>query len=116
MNQKKLFSLRYNNLFYSKNFPLINLGFYIHFYLYLLVQAYKIYLLKDLIILKCFHYFWQEIFGHKKGGYSQKTNHLLSSPNVFYDKQKKKILKLVDRNSPVVFKDEINILRDCEHN
>ena len=69
----------------------------------------------DKLALILFIEFFHEIFGHKKGGYSQKTNHLLSSPNVFYDKQKKKILKLVDRNSPVVFKDEINILRDCEH-
>ena len=67
------------------------------------------------IALILFVEFFHEILGHKKGGYSQKTNRILSSPNVFYDKQKKRILKLVDKNSPFTFKDEVKILRNCEH-
>ena len=69
----------------------------------------------DKLALILFIEFFHEIFGHKKGGYSQKSNSLLSSPNVFYDKQKKRILKLVDKNSPFEFKNEVKILRDCDH-
>ena len=69
----------------------------------------------DKITLILFIEFFHEILGHKKGGYSQKSNNILSSPNVFYDKQKKSILKLVDKDSLFVNEGEINILRNCEH-
>ena len=69
----------------------------------------------DKITLILFIEFFHEIFGHKKGGYSQKSNKILSSPNVFYDKQKRSILKLVNKDSPFVNEGEINILRNCEH-
>ena len=67
------------------------------------------------IALILFIEFFHEIFGHKKGGYSQKSNTILSSPNAFYDKQKRAILKLVDKNALFVRKNEVKILRDCEH-
>ena len=68
----------------------------------------------DKITLILFIEFFHEIFGHKKGGYSQKSNKILSSPNVFYDKQKRSILKLVNKDSLFVNEGEINILRNCE--
>ena len=61
-----------------------------------------------ILFIELFH----ELFGHKKGGYSQKQEKLLLSPNVFYDKQKKRIMKLVDRNSHYASSNEIKILRD----
>ena len=61
-----------------------------------------------ILFLELFH----ELFGHKKGGYSQKTKRLLLSPNAFYDKQKKELLTLVDRNSQFASSNEIKILRD----
>ena len=67
------------------------------------------------IALILFIEFFHEIFGHKKGGYSQKSNTILSSPNAFYDKQKRAILKLVDKNALFVRKNEVKILRGCEH-
>ena len=67
------------------------------------------------IALILFIEFFHEIFGHKKGGYSQKSNTILSSPNTFYDKQKKVILKLVEKNAFFVRKNEVKILRGCEH-
>ena len=61
-----------------------------------------------ILFLELFH----ELFGHKKCGYSQKANRLLLSPNAFYDKQKKELLTLVDRNSQFASSNEIKILRD----
>ena len=61
-----------------------------------------------ILFLELFH----ELFGHKKGGYSQKAKRLLLSPNAFYDKQKKELLTLVDRNSQFASSNEIKILRD----
>ena len=70
----------------------------------------------DKLALILFIKFFHEIFGHKNGVYSQKSNSLLSSPNIFYDKQKKRILKLVDKNSPLDFKNEVKILKNCDNN
>ena len=70
----------------------------------------------DKLALILFIKFFHEIFGHKNGVYSQKSNSLLSSPNIFYDKQKKRILKLVDKNSPLDFKSEVKILKNCDNN
>ena len=61
-----------------------------------------------ILFIELFH----EIFGHKKGGYSQKSNDILLSPNVFYDKKKKSLLKLVNKFSQDPSKDEIRILRE----
>ena len=47
-----------------------------------------------------------------KSGYSQRTNEILLSPRVFYDKKKRKLLTLVYRNSQFYSNDEIKILRD----
>jgi hypothetical protein len=64
------------------------------------------------ITLILFTEFFHELFGHKKGGYSQRTNELLLSPRVFYDEKKRKLLTLVYRNSQFYSNDEIKILRD----
>ena len=51
-----------------------------------------------ILFLTLFH----EILGHKKGGYSSKGDdgsNILLSPNVFYDRKKKEILKLVNRDT-----------------
>ena len=63
-----------------------------------------------ILFLTLFH----EILGHKKGGYSSKDEDILRSPNVFYDRQKKDIFKLVERNSLFTSKNEIKILRDFD--
>jgi len=55
--------------------------------------------------------FFHEVFGHKKGGYTPKKKDTCSSPNVFYDKKRKKILKLVNRNFLYLSDDEVPILR-----
>ena len=61
-----------------------------------------------IIFITLFH----EILGHIKGGFSIRNNELLLSPNAYYDKKKNAILKFVDRNTPYVAKNEINILRE----
>ena len=58
--------------------------------------------------------FFHEIFGHKKGGYAPKKKDICNSPNVFYDKKEKKILKLVNRNSFILSGNEVPILRKKE--
>ena len=58
--------------------------------------------------------FFHEIFGHTKGGYSQKKNDICKSPNVFYDKKEKKLLKLVNRNCIYLNDNEVPILRGDE--
>ena len=55
---------------------------------------------------------FHEILGHNRGGYSPKSNNFLLSPNVFYHKQKRRLLKLVDKNSQSSNDDEIKIIRD----
>ena len=60
----------------------------------------------DKLALILFIKFFHEIFGHKNGVYSQKSNSLLSSPNIFYDKQKKRIILLnyqLDKNYNLFF-------------
>ena len=64
-----------------------------------------------ILFLTLFH----EILGHKKGGYSSKGDdgsNILLSPNVFYDRKKKEILKLVNRDTKYASKNEIKIIRD----
>ena len=65
----------------------------------------------DRISLILFIIFFHEIFGHKKGAYSTKNN-IFQSPRVFYDKKKKKILKLVNRNNLYLNDNEVPILRE----
>ena len=61
-----------------------------------------------ILFLTLFH----ELFGHNKGGYSSKNDDICNSPNVFYDKKEKKILKLVNRNSFYLNANDVPILRD----
>lgn len=63
-----------------------------------------------ILFLTLFH----EILGHKKGGYSSKDEIILRSPNVFYDRKKKDIFKLVKKDSLFASNNEIKILRDCD--
>ena len=71
--------------------------------------------LSNKIALILFIEFFHEILGYKKDCFSQKFNCIVSTPNTFYDKQKKRILKFADKNSPFVLKNEIKILRKCDH-
>ena len=67
------------------------------------------------LILALFITLFHEILGHKKGGYSSKKDNICNSPNVFYDKKEKKILKLVNRNSLYITDNDIPFLRDDEN-
>lgn len=44
--------------------------------------------------LRIYIVLFHETYGHKKGGYSFRSDDLLLSPNYFYDKKKEKIMKL----------------------
>ena len=67
---------------------------------------------RENLSLILFFVLFHEIFGHKKGGFSSQNNKILNSPNVFYDKKRKKILKLVNRNFLFENENEVKILRD----
>ena len=72
---------------------------------------------RNKLALIIFIAFFHEVLGHVKSGYSsnsQKDNEILRSPNVFYDKKKKSILKLVKKDSLFNFSNEIKILRDTD--
>jgi len=56
-----------------------------------------------------------KLFGCQKDEYSQETNKPLITPIVFYDKNKKKLLTLINRDSLFHFSEEIKILRDDAH-
>lgn len=73
--------------------------------------------IRNKLALIIFITFFHEVFGHKKSGYSlysQNDNEYLLSPNVFYDKKKKSVLKLVKKDSPFNLKNEIKILRNTD--
>ena len=61
-----------------------------------------------ILFITLFH----EIFGHKKGGYSSKSDDICKSPNVFYDQKEKRILKLINRNCNILNDSDVPILRD----
>lgn len=68
----------------------------------------------DDLSLRIFIVLFHEIFGQKKGGYSTSNDDNLLSPNFFYDKKKKQIMKLEYIYSTNINKNIIKILRDPE--
>ena len=69
----------------------------------------------DDLSLRIFIVLFHEIFGHKKGGYSTGDDNLMS-PNFFYDKKKKQIMKLEYIYSTNINKNIIKILQDPKMN
>ena len=67
----------------------------------------------DDLSLRIFIVLFHEVFGHKNGGYSFNNESLLS-PNFFYDKKKKQIMKLDYLYSSNIDHNCIKILRDPE--
>ena len=66
--------------------------------------------------LRLFFLLFHEVLGHKKSGYSSTEENLNLSPNIFYDKTKKQIMKLVSLDSISVNKNIIKILKDPDSN
>ena len=67
------------------------------------------------LILILFITFFKEILGSKKGIYSLKKDNVTNSPNVFYDKKEKKILRLVNKNYLYLKDNDVPILSDDEN-
>ena len=69
---------------------------------------------RDNLGLLLFIILFHEIFRHKKGGFSSTTEddiEICGSPKVFYDKEQKKILNLVNRNCLYSKYNDVPILR-----